>query len=569
LVGVRVFSRKDRSIQDISKGQISLETVTSGGDPTAFGRQSRHTPSISKYDLPSYPDRQVAWSGQDGERALTDVRCPTPHAPYTLASSSLRAGHGAGRVETRAVASEMTKVTGEHHRARGNSSGSRVAAVISLTATALLALAVVDSLLHNALYVIVGLGGAMLATAGGWWIVAKHMPRRAIGFAELLAGIALLVTAIAKSGADHQYRALRIIAVLVLIVIAIGAARFAMVRRLRLNAVALGREVHLPTHPVLICNPRSGGGKVKAYQLIELASSLGIETITLEHGLDLEQLARDAVNRGADCLGMAGGDGSQALVASITVEAGIPYVCIAAGTRNHFAQDLGLNRDNPRQGMYAFRDSISRDVDYATVGNRLFVNNVSLGVYATIVQQEAYREAKVETSRTLLPDLLGRTDRPFDLQFTAPDQTEVDGAFLIMISNNPYVLGPSLDLSKRRRLDAGQLGVFAVTAATGAQAARAVTRLLAGRKTRGGYTYQFVTEEFEVRSRSGRAFVGIDGEALELETPLRFRIHARGLRTLVPRGNPEAALRRQAHDVAIRDLLAAARGVPSYSRRSG
>lgn len=463
----------------------------------------------------------------------------------------------------------MTNVTGEHHRPRPGSSGSRVAAIISLMATALLALAVMDFLLHNALYVIMGLAGTMLATAGGWWIVAKHMPRRAIGFAELLTGTALLVTAIAKSGAAHQHRVLRIVAVIVLILIAIAAARFAMVRRLGLTAVALERRVDVPIHPVLICNPRSGGGKVKAYQLIDLASSLGIETIALEDGLDLEQLARDAVHRGADCLGMAGGDGSQALVASIAVEAGIPYVCIAAGTRNHFAQDLGLNRDDPREGMYAFRDSISRDVDYATVGSRLFVNNVSLGVYATIVQQQTYREAKLDTSRTLLPDLLGKTDRPFDLQFTAPDQTEVDGAFLILVSNNPYVLGPSLDLSKRRRLDSGQLGVFAVTAATGAQAARAVTRLLAGRKTKGGYTYQFATEECEVRSRSGRAFVGIDGEALELETPLRFRIHARGLRTLVPRGNPEAARRRQARDVAIRDLLAAARGVPPDSGRSG
>ena len=68
----------------------------------------------------------------------------------------------------------------------------------------------------------------------------------------------------------------------------------------------------------------------------------------LDHGLDLEQLARDAIARGADCLGMAGGDGSQALVASIAVECGVPFVCVTAGTRNHFAQDLGLDREDPR-----------------------------------------------------------------------------------------------------------------------------------------------------------------------------------------------------------------------------
>ena len=118
---------------------------------------------------------------------------------------------------------------------------------------------------------------------------------------------------------------------------------------------------------------------------------------------------------------MAGGDGSQALVASIAVEHGLPFVCVSAGTRNHFALDLGLNRDDPRESMYAFRDADERKVDYATVNDRFFVNNVSLGVYAKIVQEESYREAKVDTTKTLLPEMLGRQAEPFDLQFTTPD----------------------------------------------------------------------------------------------------------------------------------------------------
>ena len=139
-----------------------------------------------------------------------------------------------------------------------------------------------------------------------------------------------------------------------------------------------------------------------------LAAELGVETVMLDHGLDLEQLARDAVARGADCLGMAGGDGSQALVASIAVEHGLPFVCVSAGTRNHFALDLGLNRDDPRESMYAFRDAVERRVDYATVNDRFFVNNVSLGVYAKIVQEESYRDAKLDTTKVLLPEMLGR-----------------------------------------------------------------------------------------------------------------------------------------------------------------
>ena len=129
----------------------------------------------------------------------------------------------------------------------------------------------------------------------------------------------------------------------------------------------------------------------------------------LDHGLDLGRAGSGRIARGADCLGMAGGDGSQALVASIAVEHGLPFVCVSAGTRNHFALDLGLDRRDPRQSVYAFRDAIERRVDYATVNGRFFVNNVSLGVYATIVQQEGYREAKAETTKQLLPELLGET----------------------------------------------------------------------------------------------------------------------------------------------------------------
>ena len=172
--------------------------------------------------------------------------------------------------------------------------------------------------------------------------------------------------------------------------------------------------------------PWSGGGKVKQFGLKAMADELGVETVFLDKGLDLAELARDAIARGADCLGMAGGDGSQALVAAIAHEHDIPFVCISAGTRNHFAQDLGFDKEDPRNGMVAFRDGVERFVDYATVGDRLFVNNVSLGVYGTIVQQESYRNAKLETAMRMLPGLLSREAEPFDLQFTTPDGVEIE-----------------------------------------------------------------------------------------------------------------------------------------------
>jgi len=434
----------------------------------------------------------------------------------------------------------------------------RLWAVVSLLAGLGLLAAVVAFLARNGVYVVVGVAGVALSVTGGWWAITGRSFRRAAGSVGLAVGVAVLAVALLRAGQGWASVA-RLAVALVLLAVAAGAARAALAAQLRATAPAEHRLAK-PAHPVLLCNPWSGGGKVKTFGLEELASSMGVETVMLDRGLDLEQLARDAVDRGADCLGMAGGDGSQALVASIAVEKGLPFVCVTAGTRNHFALDLGLDRDDPRRSVHAFGDAIERRIDYATVNDRFFVNNVSLGIYATIVQQEGYREAKAETTRRLVPEMLGDRTDPFDLQFTTPDGREVDGAFLIQVSNNPYVLGPSLDVSQRRRLDSGRLGVFAISANTGAQAAEVLTLALAGQESRSGSAFQFECETFEVRSRSGTAYAGIDGEALELATPLRFQIHRLGLRLLVPAGNLEAARRRQAREIRVRDLVQLARG---------
>jgi hypothetical protein len=101
-----------------------------------------------------------------------------------------------------------------------------------------------------------------------------------------------------------------------------------------------------PERPVLFFNPLSGGGKAERFDLAGEARRRGIEPIELRRGDDLERLVRDAVSRGADALAMAGGDGSQAVVAMVAAELDLPYACIPSGTRNHFALDLGVDRND-------------------------------------------------------------------------------------------------------------------------------------------------------------------------------------------------------------------------------
>ncbi|MGI9528109.1 MAG: diacylglycerol/lipid kinase family protein, partial [Acidimicrobiia bacterium] len=190
----------------------------------------------------------------------------------------------------------------------------------------------------------------------------------------------------------------------------------------------------------------------------------------------------------------------------------------------------------------------------------LFVNNVSLGIYATVVQSADYRDAKVEVSLSMARDLLGRQSEPFDLQYSVPDGPDIDGAFLIMVSNNPYVLNANPDVAQRHVIDGGNLGVFAISTRTGSQAAWLMTLDAIGLRDMSKHWWEFTTGEFEVQSRAGTAYMGVDGEALEAETPLRFAIHPHGLRMLVPTGNPYAAEQRRARDRTVHKVLMVALG---------
>jgi diacylglycerol kinase family enzyme len=160
--------------------------------------------------------------------------------------------------------------------------------------------------------------------------------------------------------------------------------------------------------PALIVNPRSGGGKTARFDLVGQCRARGIEPILFDPGDDFTILAEAAVRAGADALGIAGGDGSQAAVAAVAAVHDLPFVCIPAGTRNHFALHLGVDRRNVVGALDAFTDGLERRIDLGRVNGRTFVNNVAMGVYGAVVQSPAYRQHKMRTVvDIMLPELVG------------------------------------------------------------------------------------------------------------------------------------------------------------------
>ena len=201
-------------------------------------------------------------------------------------------------------------------------------------------------------------------------------------------------------------------------------------------------------------------------------------------------------------------------------------MCVPAGTRNHFALDLGVDRDDVVGALDAFTNGGERLVDLAEVNGRVFVNNVSLGVYAEAVQREGYRDAKLRTIAETMPMVLGPSGDTLDLRFSGADGREQKTSAVVLVSNDPYRLGRAIASGTRPRLDAGVLGITVIGAGAARDGAKRVQ--------------QWSAASFEVRS-DGPVAAGIDGEALKLDPPLRFATRPQALRVRIAPQHPGAS----------------------------
>jgi diacylglycerol kinase family enzyme len=400
----------------------------------------------------------------------------------------------------------------------------RLSFALALAAVALVA---VTAGLRSFGMLAVGLAAAVVSLAAAFWFLSRRGALRWLSLAVFVAAPAAVI-------------AVYVLQSLLWVALA-GAAGWLLAGVTARAALAGDRgEWRMPErpvlrpagHPFLIMNPKSGGGKVGTFDLRRRAEDRGAEVFMLDadEPVDVAEVARGAVARGADLLGVAGGDGTQALVAGIAAEHGIPFLVITAGTRNHFALDLGLDRDDPVACLGALSDAVELRVDLGVIGGRTFVNNASFGAYAEVVESPAYRGDKLRTTLELLPDLLQGHRGP---RLTArADGAEISAPQALLVGNNPYGTGDIAGLGRRARLDLGVLGVVAVTVGSARQAAG----LLRGR--RAGGLRVLSAQEVTVTADAPALPVGIDGEAVTLPVPVRCAVRPGTLRVWVPRDRP-------------------------------
>ncbi len=389
----------------------------------------------------------------------------------------------------------------------------------------------------------------LLVVALAWYGLVGAGPARIAGLLGAALALLLLFLVLVKGEGES----LQVAAIVAALALAVTAARQAFRVRVPLPGATA------PDSPVLFFNPESGGGKAKELALAEEARSRGIRPVELTPGDDLEGLVRRAVDEGADALAMAGGDGSQAVVAAIAAEEDLPYACIPAGTRNHFALDLGVDRDDVVGALDAFVDGGERRVDLGEVNGRAFVNNVSLGLYAEAVQRDSYRDSKLKTLLEVVPEVMGPDGEGANLTWRSPSGRRHSSGAAILVSNNKYRLGKAIGSGTRPRIDTGQLGVAVVADPVGAGLRRRLQKPWR----------DWSADEFEVGS-DGPVAAGIDGEADKLDPPLKFRSRPGALRVRIacdhPGASPSAAIPESFGQVIVA-LARIARGRPPNGRK--
>jgi diacylglycerol kinase family enzyme len=256
----------------------------------------------------------------------------------------------------------------------------------------------------------------------------------------------------------------------------------------------------------LVVNPRSGAEATRAAGVVEAARRRGLSVHVLEEGEGPGDAARQAPE---GPLGIAGGDGSLGPVAAVALERGEPFVCIPFGTRNHFARDAGIPR-HPLAALAAF-DGRERRIDVGRVGDRVFLNNVSLGVYAHLLHRRGRARGRRQALAALKALLLAIRAEPLGASL---DGRPLPARVMLVASNN-YRLD-LFSLGERARLDDGLLHLYA------AEGLLPET------------WHERRAKRFVVDVAAHRVKAAIDGEPVELPTPLDFRIEPRALRLLLP-----------------------------------
>lgn len=423
----------------------------------------------------------------------------------------------------------------------------RLAALATFLLYILLVFASIWLVAHNIIFALVVVATAAFLSYTAWLVVTGSGKRRTKArLFVVIASVALIAEFIYFIRQIEHVWALVIFAILTMIYLEAAEALRAYYWRQQRAMIQDTQRTAKFKKPYLIMNPKSGNGRAIKARIDVLAKEQGIKVLVLKKEDNVEDVARRAAKAGADVLGVSGGDGSIGAVAKVALEHKLPMVVLPGGTKCHFARDIGLDPERIVDSLAGFT-GVKRQIDLGSINGRIFLNNVSFGLYADIVDNPDYRDNKLRVTRQVLQEIVSGSKSIYDLQFLA-GKKQIKKAVQVLASVNCYKTLSIFELGQRERLDEGILQITALTSLNDTMIKRLMRSISIDRLHKHEAIpdfYQWTAKTFNITSSAKKIVVGVDGEREEYKTPITVQVLPSALTVYVPaegvRSRPKGA----------------------------
>jgi undecaprenyl-diphosphatase len=286
---------------------------------------------------------------------------------------------------------------------------------------------------------------------------------------------------------------------------------------------------------VVLVNPHSGPDETSPS---DIAAEFPGSRIQELDGKEVRRQVEDAIEKadGPAFLAVAGGDGTIRCAAGVVAGTDLPLLPIPAGTRNHFAREVGIPTLEAAGAAQAGGGRIV-EIDVGEVNGEVFVNNANIGIYPRIVRDRTVHQKRFSKQTATLVATWQQVRQLHKFTVTVDGGTSYR-AWMIFVGNGRY--GTSLlDLADRDTLDDGILDVRILRADGKLARLRVVLALLRSRMEESPMTVFDEVSSIELGFAKAKVDVALDGEILPMSTPLKFRCRAKALKVLVPPASPD------------------------------
>jgi diacylglycerol kinase family enzyme len=284
-------------------------------------------------------------------------------------------------------------------------------------------------------------------------------------------------------------------------------------------------------------NPRAGNqGAAATAPLAEAFRAAGLDAdIRPTDASAIAREAAEAIARGSTLIVAAGGDGTVSAAASAVAGSGAALGIIPLGTLNHFAKDVGIPLD-VEKAVQVIAAGRTMEADVGEVNGRSFINNASVGMYASLVSERAAMQ-RIGRGKWIAHGMAAlrvwRRYRGLRVLLDVDGTRRTARTPFVFVGNNEYQLS-GFELGGRKVLAGGRLHVCMAPGMTRAGVGRLIVVAVLGDVCRLDGFESLPARTATLDAGVPRLDASVDGEVVTLDNPLTFGIRPRALRVVVP-----------------------------------